>query len=115
MALGAAPRHRDGCGLGAQARPRADRPRKQTPVAALRRLAGILGAHFLEVEGDDLVATVREVARERGRTYVFVGTPDESAPREIFGGSLLSRMVRELPGVDIRVVANRADREKLES
>ena len=25
-------------------------------------------------------------------------------------GSLLSRMVRELPGIDIRVVANRADR-----
>jgi two-component system sensor histidine kinase KdpD len=86
-----------------------------TQVAALRRLAGILGAHFLEVEGDDLVATVREVARERGSTYIFVGTPDESRRREIFGGSLLSRMVRELPGIDIRVVASRADREKLES
>jgi K+-sensing histidine kinase KdpD len=47
---------------------------------------------------------------ERGTTYVFVGTPDESRRREIFRGSLLSRLVRELPGVDIRVVANRADR-----
>jgi two-component system, OmpR family, sensor histidine kinase KdpD len=82
-------------------------------VAALRRLAGILGAHFLEVEGDDLVTTVRRVAVERGSTYIFVGTPDESRRREILGGSLLSRMVRELPGVDIRVVANRADRDQL--
>jgi two-component system sensor histidine kinase KdpD len=84
-----------------------------TQLAALRRLAGILGAHFLEEDGDDLVETVRRVAAQRGSTYIFVGTPDESRRREIFGGSLLSRMVRELPGLDIRVVANRADRDRL--
>ena len=84
-----------------------------TQLAALRRLSSILGVHFLEVEGDDLVGTVRKVAYERGSTYVFVGTPDESRRREILGGSLLSRMVRELRGVDIRVVADRADREEL--
>jgi two-component system sensor histidine kinase KdpD len=84
-----------------------------TQLAALRRLAGVLGAHFLEAEGDDLVETVRRVAAERGSTYVFVGTPDESRRREIFGGSLLSRMVRELPGLDIRVVADRTDRDRL--
>jgi two-component system sensor histidine kinase KdpD len=84
-----------------------------TQLAALRRLAGILGVHFLEEEGDDLVDAVRRVAVERGSTYVFVGTPDESRRREIFGGSLLSRMVRELPGLDIRVIANRADRDRL--
>jgi two-component system, OmpR family, sensor histidine kinase KdpD len=81
-----------------------------TQLAALRRLASVLGIHFLEESGDDLVATVRRVADERGSTYIFVGTPDESRRREILGGSLLSRMVRELPGIDIRVVANRADR-----
>jgi two-component system, OmpR family, sensor histidine kinase KdpD len=82
-----------------------------TQLAALRRLSGVLGIHFLELEGDDLVDVVRRVARERGSTYLIVGTPDESRRREIFGGSLLSRMVRELPGIDIRVIANRADRE----
>ena len=60
--------------------------------------------------GDDLVATVRRVVSERGSTYVLVGTPDESRRREILRGSLVSALVRELPGVDIRVVANRADR-----
>jgi two-component system, OmpR family, sensor histidine kinase KdpD len=84
-----------------------------TQLAALRRLAVVLGVHFLEEEGDDLVATVRRVAAGRGSTYVFVGTPDESRRREIFGGSLLSRMVRELPGIDIRVVTSRAERDKL--
>ena len=86
-----------------------------TQLAALRRLAGILAIHFLEEQGDDLVAVVRRVAAERGSTYVFVGTPDESRRREIFGGSLLSRMVRELPGIDIRVVTNRTDRTHLET
>jgi two-component system sensor histidine kinase KdpD len=83
---------------------------EQVSLAALRRLAIVLGAHFLEEEGDDLVATVRGVVYERGTTYVFVGTPDESRKREVLRGSLVSALVRELPGVDIRVVANRADR-----
>jgi two-component system sensor histidine kinase KdpD len=81
-------------------------------LAALRRLASILGVHFLEEEGDDLVATVGRVAAERGSTYVFVGTPDERRRVEIVRGSLLSRMVRELPGIDIRVVADRSLREE---
>ncbi len=90
---------------------RAPTPEETTQLAALRRVAGLLGIHFLEEQGDDLVEKVKEVARERGTTYIFVGTPDESRRREIFGGSLLSRMVREIPGIDIRVVADRALRE----
>jgi two-component system sensor histidine kinase KdpD len=85
-----------------------------TQLAALRRLASILGVHFLEEEGDDLVATIRRIALERGSTYVFVGTPDERRWVEIVRGSLVSRMIRELPGVDIRVVAHRALRDELQ-
>jgi two-component system sensor histidine kinase KdpD len=87
---------------------------EQVQLAALRRLAIVLGAHFLEEEGDDFVETVRRVVAERGSTYVLVGTPNESRRREILRGSLVSALVRELPGVDIRVVANRADREREE-
>jgi two-component system sensor histidine kinase KdpD len=82
-----------------------------TQLAALRRLAGILGIHFLEVDGDDLVETVRRVAADRRSTYIFVGTPDERRRVEILRGSLLSRMVRQLPGLDIRVIADRALKE----
>jgi two-component system sensor histidine kinase KdpD len=87
-------------------------PDEATQLAALRRLASILGVHFLEEEGDDLVETVRRVADERGSTYVFVGTPDERRRVEILRGSLVSRMIRELPGIDIRVVADRALRKE---
>ena len=86
---------------------------EQVSLAALRRLAIILGAHFLEQEDGDLVGTVRRVVYERGSTYVFLGTPDERRWIEIVRGSLVSALVRELPGVDIRVVANRADRREL--
>jgi two-component system, OmpR family, sensor histidine kinase KdpD len=86
---------------------------EQVSLAALRRLAIVLGAHFLEEEGDDLVATVRRVVAERGITYVIVGTPNESRRREILRGSLVSSLVRNLPGVDIRVVQNRAKRAEL--
>ncbi len=87
---------------------------EQVQLSALRRLAVVLGAHFLEEEGDDFVGTIKRVVAERGSTYVLVGTPDESRRREILRGSLVSALVRELPGVDVRVVANRADRERLE-
>ena len=115
LAFGAATRWRDGRALGA-APGASRRPRRKRPSSQPSGVSPcILGVHFLEEEGDDLVATVRRVAVERGSTYVFVGTPDESRRREIFGGSLLSRMVRELPGVDIRVVASRGERSKLEA
>jgi two-component system sensor histidine kinase KdpD len=88
---------------------------QQIALAALRRLSIVLGAHFIELEGDDLVGTVRRVVCERGTTYVQVGTPDESRRREILHGSLVSALVRSLPGIDVRVVANRADRGELQS
>ena len=83
-----------------------------TSLAALKRLVIILGGHFLERESSRLVDTVKETVRERGTTYVVLGTPDERRRIEILRGSLVSALVRELPGIDIRIVANRADREE---
>jgi two-component system sensor histidine kinase KdpD len=83
-------------------------------LAALRRLASILGAHFIELEGDSLPEAVKRFVSERGSTYLFVGTPDESRRTEILRGSLISKLIRDLPGVDIRVVADRALREEHE-
>ena len=65
-------------------------------------------------EGDNLPDAVKQFVAERGSTYLFVGTPDESRRTEILRGSLVSKLVRDLPGVDIRVVADRALREEHE-
>jgi two-component system sensor histidine kinase KdpD len=86
--------------------------REEASLAALRRLVVILGGHFLEQESSRLVDTVKRVVAERGTTYVILGTPDERRRVEIVRGSLVSALVRELHGIDIRVVADRADREE---
>ena len=87
---------------------------EEVSLAALRRLASILGAHFMELEGTSLPDAVKQFVAERGSTYVFLGTPDESRRTEILRGSLVSKLVRDLPGVDIRVVSDRALREEHE-
>jgi two-component system sensor histidine kinase KdpD len=88
-------------------------PEQEIQLSALRRISSTLGVHFLEVDGDDLVDVVRRIAADRGSTYVFVGTPDERRRVEVLRGSLVSRMIRELPGIDIRVVADRSKRKEL--
>jgi two-component system, OmpR family, sensor histidine kinase KdpD len=76
----------------------------------LRRLTAMLGARLRVEEGEDVAAVAIAVARSLGSTYVLMGTP---APRRGLsrlgsspGQSLLLRLLRELPGVDVRVVAD---------
>lgn len=79
---------------------------------ALRRLAVVLGAHLLVEQGEDLVAVVRRVARERGTTYLLIGTPaHRNLLRRARGPSLPSRLLAALPGVDVRIVADRTQRQ----
>ena len=74
---------------------------------AIGRLAAVLGAHLLVEEGDDLVQTAKEVAEEKGSTYVLIGTP---APARLdrFKPALSTRLIEAMPGVDLRVVADRS-------
>jgi two-component system sensor histidine kinase KdpD len=82
-------------------------------IDALRRLAVMLGAHLLVERGDDLVATARRVALERGTTYLLMGTPaHRNLLRRARGPSLPSRLLAALPGVDVRIVADRTRRER---
>jgi two-component system sensor histidine kinase KdpD len=81
---------------------------EQEQLKAIRRLTSVLGARFLIEEGDDLVQTVREVAEEHGSTYVLIGTPSPRTGLKRFRPSLPARLIEELPGIDLRVVADRA-------
>jgi K+-sensing histidine kinase KdpD len=85
----------------------ADRER----LEALRRLVSMLGARLRVEEGEDVAAVVISLARSLGATYILMGAPSESAGlrrlgRAGAGRSLLSRLLRGLPGVDIRIVAD---------
>ncbi len=85
-------------------------------LEALRRLTAMLGARLRVEEGDDVAAVVVAVARELGATYVLMGSPSTRrgvgrlALRGGLDGSLLGRLLRELPGVDVRVVADPSQR-----
>lgn len=81
---------------------------EQEALEALRRLAGVLGAELLVEAGDDLVAVTRRVVAQRGTTYVLVGTPAVRRGPARLRPSLLDRLVQALPGVDVRVVADRS-------
>ena len=89
-------------------------PRGETAeqLAAMRRLASVLGAHLLVEEGDELIATIRRVAIERGTTYVLLGPPSGRSFLRRFREPLPLRLLEALPGVDIRIVADRTMRSK---
>ena len=83
---------------------------------ALRRLASVLGAHLLTEHGDDVAVVTQRVAQDRGSTYVLMGTPKpRNALRRLTQPALPFRLLDLLPGVDLRIVADRAKRTKGDS
>jgi two-component system sensor histidine kinase KdpD len=76
-------------------------------LEALRRLASVLGAHLLVEEGSDAAAVTARVARERGSTYVLLGPPPPRRGLGRLAEPLPMRLVRALPHVDVRIVADR--------
>jgi two-component system sensor histidine kinase KdpD len=85
-------------------------PEDRKRLEELRRLTAMLGVRLRVEEGEDVASVAVKLARSLGATYVLMGTP---APRRgvarLGGGSersLLMRLLRELPGVDVRIVAD---------
>jgi two-component system sensor histidine kinase KdpD len=89
---------------------RPPRGEERVQLEALRRLASVLGATMLVEEGDDLAETVAQIAAERGTTYVLIGQPRPRTGLRRFGESLPDRLLRKVPGVDLRIVADRSRR-----
>ena len=76
-------------------------------LESLRRLAAVLGCHLLIEEGDDVAEVAARVARERGSTYVLIGVPRERRGLRRLAEPLHDRLLKLLPGVDLRIVADR--------
>ena len=91
-------------------------PAEQGQLDALRRLSSVLGAHLLIEHGDDVAAAAQRVAHDRGTTYVLIGTPEpRGALRRLTKPALPDRLLALLPGVDLRIVADRTKRVKGDS
>ncbi len=87
-------------------------PDQQAQLEAMRRLASVLGAHLLVEEGDDIVETVQRVVGDRGTTYILVGPPGRRGLLRRFSEPLPLRLLDALPGIDIRIVADRTLRRR---
>jgi two-component system sensor histidine kinase KdpD len=75
-------------------------------LETLRRLATVLGADLIVEEGDDIVEAAARVAAERGTTYLILGQPTPRGPLARMSEWLPERLMRRLPGVDVRIVAD---------
>jgi two-component system sensor histidine kinase KdpD len=74
----------------------------------LRRIAAALGAELVVEQDDDLVDAAARVARRRGTTYVFIGAPSGRRGLARLAEPAAVRLARALPGVDVRLVAERS-------
>jgi two-component system sensor histidine kinase KdpD len=84
---------------------------EQRALAALRQLAAVLGTRLYVEESDDLPGSVADVARRHGTTYILMGAP--RVPRGLgrLRTPLPLQLMELLPGVDVRMVADRAKRQ----
>jgi len=83
---------------------------QERSLAALGQLASVLGARLIEEESDDEAAMIKDVAERRGTTYILIG--HERPPRGLgrLKVPLPQRLMELLPGVDVRIVADRSRR-----
>jgi two-component system, OmpR family, sensor histidine kinase KdpD len=87
-----------------EAPPSAD---EREELETLRRICAMLGAHLLVEQGDDEAKVAGRVARERGTTYILIGPPPSRRGLGRFAEPLPMKLLRELPDVDVRIVADR--------
>jgi two-component system sensor histidine kinase KdpD len=87
-------------------------PDHQRQLQALGHLASVLGANLLVEPGDDIADTVARVARERGSTYILMGRSRAARGLQRLRVPLPQRLMEALPGVDVRIVADRSLRHE---
>jgi two-component system sensor histidine kinase KdpD len=74
----------------------------------------VLGTRLLVEESDDVPAAVAEVARRHGSTYILMGRSRPARGLARLRVPLPQRLMELLPGVDVRIVADRSARLKKE-
>jgi two-component system sensor histidine kinase KdpD len=88
---------------------------QERSLTALRQLASVLGARLLVEASDTVPEAIAEVARRQQSTYILLG---RSRPRQGLARlrtPLPQRLMDLLPGVDVRIVADRSQRPNGES
>jgi two-component system sensor histidine kinase KdpD len=79
-------------------------------LTALRQLASLLGTRLLVEESDNVAETIADVARRQRSTYVLMGRSRPARGIARLRTPLPQRLMELLPGVDVRIVADRSHR-----
>jgi two-component system sensor histidine kinase KdpD len=85
---------------------------QEATLRATRQLASMLGATLLIEESDYIAATVAQVAAQRGTTYILMGRSRPARGARRLRTPLPQQLMQRLPGVDVRIVADRALRHE---
>ena len=85
---------------------------QESCLQALRTLCSVLGANLLVEESDMLADCVARVAAQRGTTYILLGRSREPRGLARLQTPLPQQLMRRLPGVDVRIVADRSLRHE---
>jgi two-component system sensor histidine kinase KdpD len=72
-----------------------------------RRLAESLGVEVVEIDGADVAEALARFAVEHRATQLIVGQSRRSRWYELLHGSVVQRLLRRLPEMDIHVIAER--------
>jgi two-component system sensor histidine kinase KdpD len=82
---------------------------ERAQVDAISNLASVLGVNLVIEHGDDVIETIRRAAEQRGTTYILLGPPSKRKGVSRWSRpSIVDRLLNELPGIDIRIVADHA-------
>ena len=85
---------------------------QERQLGALRQLASVLGANLLVEPGDHVADTVARIARDRGSTYILLGRSRPARGLARLRTPLPQALLERLPGVDVRIVADRSHRHE---
>jgi two-component system, OmpR family, sensor histidine kinase KdpD len=83
---------------------------QERSLTALRQLASLLGARLIVEESDAVAKAVADVARRQRSTYILMGRSRPARGLTRLRTPLSQQLLDLLPGVDVRIVADRAQR-----
>jgi two-component system sensor histidine kinase KdpD len=87
---------------------------QESSLKGLQQLASVLGVALIVEESDDVPGAVADVARRKGTTYILLGRSRPARGVARLRTPLPQRLMELLPGVDVRIVADRSARLKKE-
>jgi len=84
---------------------------QERSLTALRQLGSMLGARLIVEESDEVAHAVAEVARRQRTTYLLMGRARPARGLARLRTPLPQKLMELLPGVDVRIVSERSQRQ----